>query len=49
MIIDLQRILFAKVRQLSVLHVGIPIGQYINVLLVSSKITVNGYAWVSGN
>ncbi len=46
MVIDLQRVLLAKVRQLYVLHVGIPIGQYINVLVVSSKITVNAYAWV---
>ncbi len=46
MVIDLQRVLLAKVRQLHVLHVGIPIEQYINVLVVSSKITVNGYAWV---
>ncbi len=45
MVIDLQRVLLAKVRQLHVLHVSIPIGQYINVLVVSSKITVNGYAW----
>ncbi len=45
MVIDLQRVLLAKVRQLHVVHVGIPIGQYINVLVVSSKITVNGYAW----
>ncbi len=34
-------------RQLHILHVGIPIGQYINVLVVSSKITLNGYAWVT--
>ncbi len=46
MVIDLQRVLLAKMRQLHVLHVIIPIGQYINVLVVSSIITVNGYAWV---
>ncbi len=35
-----------NVRQLHALHVGNPIGQYINVLVVSSKITCNGYGWV---
>ncbi len=29
---------------LRVLHVSYPIGQYINMLVVSSKITDNGYA-----
>ncbi len=46
MTIDLQRVVLAKVRQLHVLHVGSPIGQYINVFVVSSKLTGNGYAWV---
>ncbi len=43
---DLQRVVLVKMRQLHVLHVGNPIGQYINVLGVSSKITGNGYAWL---
>ncbi len=48
MVIDSQRVVLAKVRQLHVLHVGIPIGQNINVLVGSSKIAGNGYAWVVG-
>ncbi len=46
MVIDLQRARFAKVHLLHVLHVGNSIGQYINVLVVSSKITGIGYARV---
>ncbi len=46
MVTDLQRAGLAKVRHLHVLHVGNPIGQYINVPVVSSKIAAYGYAWV---
>ncbi len=37
MVIDLQRVVLMRVRQLHALHVGNPIGRYINVRVVSSK------------
>ncbi len=46
MVIDLQRVVLMRVRQLHALHVGNPIGQYIDVRVVSSKKTCNGYGWV---
>ncbi len=49
MVIDLQLFVLAKVRQLHLLNVSNPIGQCINVLEVSSKITAYGYAWELGN
>ncbi len=48
MVIDSQRLVLAKVRQLHLLHAGYAIGQYITVFVVQSKITGNGYAWVCG-
>ncbi len=42
--IDLRRVVFAKARQLHPLHVSSPIGQYINVPVVSPKIPAYGYA-----
>ncbi len=49
MVIDLQLFVLAKVRQLHLLHVSNPIGQCINVLEVSLKITAFGYAWELGD
>ncbi len=43
-VINLQRVVLANKRQLLVLHVDNPIGQYVQVHVISSQITGNGYA-----